>query len=214
MAHCPVWVEDELAVVEAAHLAGSALSHAMPLVIITPQVHAPYVVRAAGACALRGQRAAAGADQRRHPERAQRPRPAARHPCGAHAAALSAGCASHRVMDPQPRFSLTDGGEVLLALHTQAILTAAPPSRAVPPFRKLQDPRPGSAAMCWVQASGRAQFARNFISSSSTMSGRGKGGKGLGKGGAKRHRKVLRDNIQARASDESTRAAAISWQAL
>ncbi|MCO5610219.1 hypothetical protein L7F22_064455 [Adiantum nelumboides] len=28
------------------------------------------------------------------------------------------------------------------------------------------------------------------------MSGRGEGGKGLGKGGAKRHRKVLRDNIQ------------------
>ncbi|ODN00718.1 Histone H4 [Orchesella cincta] len=28
------------------------------------------------------------------------------------------------------------------------------------------------------------------------MTGRGKGGKGLGKGGCKRHRKVLRDNIQ------------------
>ena len=28
------------------------------------------------------------------------------------------------------------------------------------------------------------------------MSGRGKGGKGLGKGGAKRHRKNFRDNIQ------------------
>ena len=28
------------------------------------------------------------------------------------------------------------------------------------------------------------------------MSGREKGGKGFGKGGAKRHRKVLRDNIQ------------------
>ncbi|KAG2441581.1 hypothetical protein HXX76_003202 [Chlamydomonas incerta] len=28
------------------------------------------------------------------------------------------------------------------------------------------------------------------------MPGKGKGGKGLGKGGAKRHRKVLRDNIQ------------------
>lgn len=28
------------------------------------------------------------------------------------------------------------------------------------------------------------------------FNGRGKGGKGLGKGGAKRHRKVLRDNIQ------------------
>jgi histone H4 len=35
----------------------------------------------------------------------------------------------------------------------------------------------------------------NFIKLS-RMSGRGKGGKGLGKGGAKRHRKVLRDNIQ------------------
>ncbi|XP_067400173.1 histone H4-like [Emydura macquarii macquarii] len=29
------------------------------------------------------------------------------------------------------------------------------------------------------------------------MSGQGKGGKGLGKGGAERHRKVLRDNIQS-----------------
>jgi len=29
-----------------------------------------------------------------------------------------------------------------------------------------------------------------------SMSGRGKGGKGLGKGGAKRHRKILHDNIQ------------------
>ena len=27
------------------------------------------------------------------------------------------------------------------------------------------------------------------------MAGRGKGGKGLGKGGAKRHRRVMRDNI-------------------
>jgi histone H4 len=33
-------------------------------------------------------------------------------------------------------------------------------------------------------------------SKQSKMSGRGKGGKGLGKGGAKRHRKILRDNIQ------------------
>ncbi len=31
------------------------------------------------------------------------------------------------------------------------------------------------------------------------LTSRGKGGKGLGKGGAKRHRKVLRDNIQVRA---------------
>ncbi len=40
-----------------------------------------------------------------------------------------------------------------------------------------------------------SSFARSQ-SSSTGMSGRGKGGKGLGKSGAKRHRKVLRDNIQ------------------
>jgi hypothetical protein len=39
-------------------------------------------------------------------------------------------------------------------------------------------------------------FSFTHFNNSSTMSGRGKGGKGLGKGGAKRHRKVLRDNIQ------------------
>jgi histone H4 len=40
-------------------------------------------------------------------------------------------------------------------------------------------------------------FIKKFKSISNLkMSGRGKGGKGLGKGGAKRHRKVLRDNIQ------------------
>jgi histone H4 len=38
----------------------------------------------------------------------------------------------------------------------------------------------------------------HFSSHDSSLfcTGRGKGGKGLGKGGAKRHRKVLRDNIQ------------------
>ncbi|XP_061051785.1 uncharacterized protein LOC133095001 [Eubalaena glacialis] len=36
----------------------------------------------------------------------------------------------------------------------------------------------------------------NLFTATLAMSGRGKGGKGLGKGGAKRHRKVLRDNIQ------------------
>ena len=46
------------------------------------------------------------------------------------------------------------------------------------------------------------RFARSTVTIQHTeyttynMSGRGKGGKGLGKGGAKRHRKVLRDNIQ------------------
>jgi histone H3/H4 len=36
----------------------------------------------------------------------------------------------------------------------------------------------------------------HYQSGAFIMSGRGKGGKGLGKGGAKRHRKILRDNIQ------------------
>ena len=39
-----------------------------------------------------------------------------------------------------------------------------------------------------------SQFNRDF--NFTVMTGRGKGGKGLGKGGAKRHRKILRDNIQ------------------
>ena len=41
-------------------------------------------------------------------------------------------------------------------------------------------------------------LTRSFVTelSKTVMSGRGKGGKGLGKGGAKRHRKILRDNIQ------------------
>jgi histone H4 len=40
------------------------------------------------------------------------------------------------------------------------------------------------------------RFTPNKNKKQVIMSGRGKGGKGLGKGGAKRHRKVLRDNIQ------------------
>ena len=43
--------------------------------------------------------------------------------------------------------------------------------------------------LCWSNLGVFADFALE-------MTGRGKGGKGLGKGGAKRHRKVLRDNIQ------------------
>jgi hypothetical protein len=40
-------------------------------------------------------------------------------------------------------------------------------------------------------------FARDYLCTWLTLvPGRGKGGKGLGKGGAKRHRKILRDNIR------------------
>ena len=52
------------------------------------------------------------------------------------------------------------------------------------------------------QTLGRKILLSNSIESiqsilrATIMSGRGKGGKGLGKGGAKRHRKIMRDNIQ------------------
>ena len=46
---------------------------------------------------------------------------------------------------------------------------------------------------CFVLKRGKV---RKLVRNQKSMSGRGKGGKGLGKGGAKRHRKVLRDNIQ------------------
>merc|ERR1712227_7966 len=39
-------------------------------------------------------------------------------------------------------------------------------------------------------------FSTLPLTTNFNMTGRGKGGKGLGKGGAKRHRKILRDNIQ------------------
>ncbi|XP_036805844.1 uncharacterized protein LOC110493837 [Oncorhynchus mykiss] len=57
-----------------------------------------------------------------------------------------------------------------------------------------------SSAVMALQEASEAYLVGLFedtnLSSEHTMSGRGKGGKGLGKGGAKRHRKVLRDNIQ------------------
>jgi hypothetical protein len=48
----------------------------------------------------------------------------------------------------------------------------------------------------WVCRRCKSEFVLYTFRFHITMSGRGKGGKGLGKGGAKRHRKVLRDNIQ------------------
>ncbi|XP_057411762.1 uncharacterized protein LOC103020394 [Balaenoptera acutorostrata] len=47
-----------------------------------------------------------------------------------------------------------------------------------------------------IQLARRIRGERALPELVAVMSGRGKGGKGLGKGGAKRHRKVLRDNIQ------------------
>ncbi|XP_072526121.1 uncharacterized protein [Salminus brasiliensis] len=57
-----------------------------------------------------------------------------------------------------------------------------------------------SSAVMALQEASEAYLVGLFedtnLKEAARMSGRGKGGKGLGKGGAKRHRKVLRDNIQ------------------
>ena len=57
----------------------------------------------------------------------------------------------------------------------------------------LSDTHPAYKEAQFTQLSTFCEKSKNQLK---TMSGRGKGGKGLGKGGAKRHRKVLRDNIQ------------------
>ena len=55
-------------------------------------------------------------------------------------------------------------------------------------------PQNAKLARCLHQIVANASNSNTY--QPTIMSGRGKGGKGLGKGGAKRHRKVLRDNIQ------------------
>ncbi|XP_040400708.1 uncharacterized protein LOC121063867 [Cygnus olor] len=64
-----------------------------------------------------------------------------------------------------------------------------PPPRRPPQFSTRSDPATYTAAR-------RGWRRAVWCAGGASMSGRGKGGKGLGKGGAKRHRKVLRDNIQ------------------
>ena len=70
-------------------------------------------------------------------------------------------------------------------------------------WRRGREPTLGNAGghalgrSCWGGlAGGFGDLNHHQNKNLDKMSGRGKGGKGLGKGGAKRHRKVLRDNIQ------------------
>ncbi|KAE8577832.1 hypothetical protein XENTR_v10023095 [Xenopus tropicalis] len=67
-------------------------------------------------------------------------------------------------------------------------------------FWRYIKPRPNSVgssfSVVYKRAARETRLQTDSIRANSKMSGRGKGGKGLGKGGAKRHRKVLRDNIQ------------------
>ncbi|XP_055492249.1 histone H4-like [Leucoraja erinacea] len=54
----------------------------------------------------------------------------------------------------------------------------------------------GSIGYFCTHANWGSRELQPILGHTGDLSGRGKGGKGLGKGGAKRHRKVLRDNIQ------------------
>ena len=54
---------------------------------------------------------------------------------------------------------------------------------------------PSSSTVGFFHCGFKLSVTHNFFITLNQMSGRGKGGKGLGKGGAKRHRKVMRDNI-------------------
>ncbi|EPB67228.1 core histone H2A/H2B/H3/H4 [Ancylostoma ceylanicum] len=71
-------------------------------------------------------------------------------------------------------------------LATKAARKSAPATGGVKKPHRYRPGTPPSRAL-------RISFVSATVIA---MSGRGKGGKGLGKGGAKRHRKVLRDNIQ------------------
>ncbi|XP_039560157.1 histone H4 [Passer montanus] len=74
---------------------------------------------------------------------------------------------------------------------------AGPPPRLCEVFNQVgPNPIKTAARAALHQTSSVGSPGGRGSSRSSIMSGRGKGGKGLGKGGAKRHRKVLRDNIQ------------------
>ena len=85
------------------------------------------------------------------------------------------------------RTSWREGASGVIEINDSDDEPSEPPRPA--PQRSEPRARPGSM--------GVSVGARDAYSEATTdMSGRGKGGKGLGKGGAKRHRKVLRDNMQ------------------
>ncbi|KAI6706944.1 hypothetical protein NL676_009906 [Syzygium grande] len=69
-------------------------------------------------------------------------------------------------------------------------------SKSRPLYKHLHRCRRLSSSSSSSSSSSRSRGFEADLSPLRKMSGRGKGGKGLGKGGAKRHRKVLRDNIQ------------------
>jgi histone H4 len=99
-------------------------------------------------------------------------------------------------------------GELLLSRETER--TCSISRKVAHIFQKRLGPHQPALDSGRARKRRRGRYARYINSARSSeghlfrldstatiiMTGRGKGGKGLGKGGAKRHRKVLRDNIQ------------------
>ncbi|XP_049648273.1 histone H4-like [Accipiter gentilis] len=98
-------------------------------------------------------------------------------------------CAAGRETRAEPAVSLRAGRAVEGAGRSGGSEPQAPPLVAAVPNQVRSHPIKAAAPP-------RSGITPSFGLSDGSMSGRGKGGKGLGKGGAKRHRKVLRDNIQ------------------
>nr|CAB3502209.1 unnamed protein product [Digitaria exilis] len=98
----------------------------------------------------------------------------------------------HRSAPPDSRNSTRPSSIQRAKLHLPRI--TKPPPRAQTPSSRRYKLAPHQLAPHKSQQI--LQSPKSQPSSHLAMSGRGKGGKGLGKGGAKRHRKVLRDNIQ------------------
>ncbi|KAG0536402.1 hypothetical protein BDA96_03G060600 [Sorghum bicolor] len=122
----------------------------------------------------------------------------------AHGAPLAKAGKHTRCFDPPSRSSANRSGAIpiqRLAPSLAPLTRIALPSDAAQLLSRLYI-IPHLQQRCNKEAASERKKKRknpqsgNPLVSAAKMSGRGKGGKGLGKGGAKRHRKVLRDNIQ------------------
>jgi histone H3/H4 len=114
----------------------------------------------------------------------------------------------HAYLDPRRRSSTNHSQAdcIRRSARSTALLTRTPPHPTGPqsPLVSLLNITPFPRPLpihhtAHTAAYKNSQFIRDreaLASLAAKMSGRGKVGKGLGKGGAKRHRKVLRDNIQ------------------
>jgi histone H3/H4 len=128
-----------------------------------------------------------------------------RHPTRAYGAhGLPKSRNPHELLDPHSRSSANRSRAILIQRLAPSLVpltriaspsdaSSSSPASILLPFSTRPSPSNSHTGSPHQQ---QAKISRSPLVSAAKMSGRGKGGKGLGKGGAKRHRKVLRDNIQ------------------